>query len=86
MPQNGNAPLSDRQLELLALVASGHTIAEAAGKIYIAEQSAYNLLSQARTRADARTIPHLVLIALQHEWLMPDGEGLATPSVKLASA
>jgi DNA-binding CsgD family transcriptional regulator len=86
MPQNGNVPLSDRQLELLALVASGNTIAEAAGQIYVAEQSAYNLLSVARGRAGAKTIPHLVLIAVQHGWLVPDGEGLATPSAKLVSA
>ena len=72
MSDNGHNPLTARQTELLGWVASGLTIEQAAKKCYIATQSAYNILSSARNRADVHTVAQLAVIAVQRR-LARDG-------------
>lgn len=60
---------TDRQLELLAHLCSGLNIAEAAGKIFVAERTAYNMMGETRRRVEANSTEQLVVIALQKKWL-----------------
>lgn len=79
---NGSNPLNDRQTELLAFVASGQTIEGAAEKVHIAKQSAYNTLSQGRSKVGATTITHLAVIAIEHGWLVKS-DGKYVPAAQL---
>lgn len=74
-------PLTERQLELLAYVASGLTADEAARRCYIQPRSAYNILSAARENAGAATTTHLALMAVREGWLEHQGRGVYTPTI-----
>jgi DNA-binding CsgD family transcriptional regulator len=78
-PDN-SIPLTPRQLELLALVASGLTIEEAAEKAFMAPRSAYNTLSLARTRSGCKTVTQLAVRAIIKGWLQSDDEGQLSPA------
>jgi DNA-binding CsgD family transcriptional regulator len=80
---NGSNPLTDRQLELVGLVASGLTIEQAAKRCFIAQQSAYNILSSARARAGAETMAQLAVVAVVNGWLEADDEGEYIPAASL---
>lgn len=77
---NSGIQLTERQLELIALVASGLTIEQAAPRVHLAQQSTYNVLSMARSRAGASTLPHLVAICLIKGLIVESGEGTFAPS------
>lgn len=79
-------PLTPRQLELLARLSSGLAINEAAGEMFIARQTAYNILASARKRAGAGSSEHLVIIALHNGWLRIDDEGNAIASPEMPGA
>ena len=81
MRSNGDTPLTERQLELLGFVASGLTIEQAAEEVCLARQSAYNVLSSARSRAGASTVTYLAVLAIERGWLKKDGEGRYSPAV-----
>lgn len=85
MADNNKNPLTPRQLELLAHVASGKTIEEAAESTFMARQSAYNVLSAARARVGSKTVTHLAIMAIEHGWLERDGEEWL-PAAHLQSA
>lgn len=80
MSSNGHNTLTPRQLELLAEVANGYTIEQAARRCFIAQQSAYNILSAARSRAGAQTVSQLTALAVTKGWLEADSEGFYTPA------
>lgn len=80
---NGSSPLSARQIELLAHVASGLTIGQAAEQCHLAEQSAYNTLSIARGKAGATTVTQLAVMAIRHGWLKPTGPDTYAPAGQL---
>lgn len=71
-----DCPLTPRQLELLAKVSSGLAINKAADEMFIANQTAYNILAAARKNAGAGSSEHLVVMALHNGWLRIDGEGV----------
>ena len=80
---NGSSPLSTRQIELLGYVASGLTIGQAAEKCHLAEQSAYNTLSVARSKAGAATVTQLAVMAISHGWLKPTDQDTYVPVSQL---
>jgi hypothetical protein len=67
-------------------VASGSTIDEAASSAFIARQSAYNILSVARSKAGCATLTQLAVVATVNGWIEADGEGHATPAAELQPA
>lgn len=79
-----NGYITDRQLELLAHVASGMTINEAAATCHLATQSAYNTLGAARHKNGAASITHLAMMALERGWLEKVG-GRYVPADSLQS-
>lgn len=82
---NGHgSKLSERQLQLLAYVASGLTIDQAAAKVHVAKQSAYNTLSAARGKANAATVTQLAVLAIDCGWLEKTESGEYVPSEKQA--
>lgn len=85
MAQKTDIPLTPRQLELLALVAGGATIESAAEQVFMAQRSAYNMLSLARTRADCKTVTELAVKAVLAGWLEEDGGGFR-PAASLQAA
>lgn len=69
--------LNERQVELVSLIASGLTTDQAADKVNLQRQSAYNILSLARNKVGANTMPHLVAICLEKGLIEQDGEGFS---------
>jgi two-component system NarL family response regulator len=63
-------PLSDRQLQILALVAEGRTDNEIALQLYISVKTVTWHVSNARTRLQARSRTHAVVLAMQ-QGLLP---------------
>lgn len=80
MARNSNIPLSSRQLELLGYVSSGFSIDQAAEKAHVAPTTAYNALSVARSKAGAKSIPQLALMAVENGWLTKGKDGSYSPS------
>jgi DNA-binding NarL/FixJ family response regulator len=66
---------TDRQLELLAHLCAGLNIAEAAGKIFVTERTAYNMMGETRRKVGAGSTEQLVVIAFQEGWLIIGDEG-----------
>lgn len=59
-----------RQLEVLALVASGMTFAEAAAALGLARHTVTNHMTDARLRLKARNLPQAVAECLVRGWLV----------------
>ena len=55
--------LTDRQLELLALNASGYRTKDAARKLHVAEQTAYNAIASAKQKLGVATVSACVMRA-----------------------
>jgi DNA-binding CsgD family transcriptional regulator len=72
-------------MELLGYVASGYTIEEAAERVFLARQSAYNVLSAARERASCKTVAQLAVRAVTSGWLEMDDGGIYRPAVVFVS-
>ena len=72
MPESGWSELprpSPREIELLTLAAHGHTNAEIAALLGVAEQSVNNQMGRLRQKIGASTRAHAVVVALQEGWL-----------------
>lgn len=69
---------TERQLELLAFMCSGLSIADAAKKQFITDRSAYNVIRNVRTKVGASSNEHLVVIALTEGWLKVADDGKVT--------
>lgn len=81
MSQNGHNPLTDRQTELLSQVASGLTVEQAARESFVAPQSAYNILSSARSRAEVQTMAQLCVKAVVEGWIEKGDDEAYHPAV-----
>ena len=66
------AQLSNRELEVVALVALGHETAEIAVELYVSEHTIRSHVRNAMGRLGARTRAHLVAIALSRQLLQLD--------------
>lgn len=75
---------TDRQLELLAHLCSGLSIAEGAKKQFIAERTAYNVMAAIRKKVGAGSNEQLVVIAFQEEWLALDDDGKVTVAAEFS--
>jgi DNA-binding CsgD family transcriptional regulator len=82
MSTNGYGLLTPRQLEILAHVANGMTIDQAAEAIHIAPRSAYNTMGDARRKTHTNTITRLTVIAIDKGWLEKQG-GAYIPATAL---
>ncbi|GGY92818.1 helix-turn-helix transcriptional regulator [Novosphingobium colocasiae] len=56
--------LTPRERECLALIAQGHRVAHIAHQLGVASVTVEFHLKHARTKLDARTLPHAVALAL----------------------
>lgn len=70
-----NRVLTPRQLELLALYASGDTLPEIANKKFLSYSSVQQTLGTARERVGARSLTHLVAIAIEARVIVKNGIG-----------
>lgn len=67
--------VTGRQLELLALYASGYQIAEIAEAKFLSPLTVRNNLALARERTGARSLTHLCVICLDHGLITKNGVG-----------
>lgn len=70
--------ITKRQLELLAQLCSGLSIAEAAKKLFMADRTAYNVIAAARRKAGVGSNERLVVVAIIEGWLEFDDDGKAS--------
>jgi PAS domain S-box-containing protein len=64
-------PLTDRELEIVHLVALGHTSAEIADELHIAHNTVRTHVRNAMAKVHARSRSHLVALSLAEEHLRP---------------
>lgn len=67
--------ITPRQLELLALYASGHAQVEIAEMKFVSLNTVRNTLHEARVRAGCRTMPQLCAMAVDHGLIVKNGHG-----------
>jgi DNA-binding CsgD family transcriptional regulator len=68
---NNYGGLTERQLEIVVLIANGYRMQEIAEHLHFSISSLESTLRRARKRAGARTNAHLVSLAIAHgqlEW------------------
>lgn len=71
-PENVMTP---RQLELLALYASGHTLAEIGTMKFLSQYTVRNNLLRAQQRVGAKNLTHLCLLCVERGMLQKNGTG-----------
>lgn len=67
--------LTPRQIELIALYASGSQIAEIAETKFLSPHTVRNNFALARERTGAKSLTHLCVICLEHGIIAKDGSG-----------
>jgi two-component system response regulator DesR len=67
--QQGPNPLTDRERDVLACVASGHDVSEVAAQLYLAPGTVRNYLSAIMVKIGARNRVDAIRIATDHGWL-----------------
>jgi DNA-binding CsgD family transcriptional regulator len=72
--------LTSRQVELIALYASGYTTPEIAEAKFLAPQSVTNALHRAKLRVGARNLGHLCALALEAGVIVRNGVGFKPAS------
>lgn len=70
-----NTTITPRQLELLALYASGHQQDEIADMKFLSPFTVRNILSEARIRSGCRTLPQLCAMAVHDGLIKKNGHG-----------
>lgn len=65
----GPSPLSEREVEVLSLVARGLTTEDIAGTLYLSQGTVRNYLSNAMTRLGVSTRVQAVAVAKERGWL-----------------
>lgn len=65
----GPCPLSERELQILRLVAAGSSTAEAAERLYLSQGTVRNYLSAAMTKLDATSRIQAIEMARAQGWL-----------------
>lgn len=58
--------VTPRQLELLAMYASGYSIDQIASAKYLSASTVKQTMATARKRAGAKTLPHLCVMLMEH--------------------
>ena len=58
--------VTPRQLELLAMYASGHSIEEIATSKFLSPSTVKQTMATARKRAKAKTLTHLCVMLMEH--------------------
>jgi DNA-binding CsgD family transcriptional regulator len=67
--------VTDRQLELLALYASGHDIAEIAQIKFLSYSSVSKTMATARERVGAKSLTHLCVVLVDQGLIRKNGVG-----------
>ena len=67
--------LTPRQLELIALAASGYEFAEIGEMKFISPHTVRNSLASARERVGAKNLTHLCVICVDHRLIKQNGTG-----------
>ena len=67
-------PLSPRQLSVLAALAAGDTVDQAAGRLLVSSSTAKKAIEGARAKLGARSTAHAVALAYE-AGILPVGEG-----------
>lgn len=75
MGANPENVLTPRQLELLALYASGQQISEIASIKFLSPYTVRNILGLARERVGARNLTHLCVICVESGVIAKNGTG-----------
>ena len=65
----GPSPLSEREVEVLSLVARGLTTEDIAGTLYLSQGTVRNYLSNVMTRLGVSTRVQAVAVAKERGWL-----------------
>ena len=73
--QNPGDVLTARQIELLALYASGYKFAEIGELKFLSPLTVRNILSSARSNVGAKNLTHLCVIALDNGVIRKNGVG-----------
>ena len=71
---SGTRRITERERQVLQLVAAGHSTAEIAGALWITEDTVRTHVKRILVRLAARTRAHAVAIAYREGLLRPDGE------------
>ncbi len=79
MVANLEATITPRQLELLALVASGYTYIEIGARKFLTPHAVQKSLVRARTRTGARNVTHLCLLLREANLIRYGSGGLYEP-------
>ena len=61
--------LTDREIEVLQLLADGNTGKEISGKLFISEQTVKHHLTNIRDRLDTYTTVHSLAVAFREGWV-----------------
>lgn len=69
MDESSPCPLTDRQIEVVRLLADGVTQAEIAQRLYLGLTTVKTHLAHAHQRAGTRSAAHLVATALRRGWI-----------------
>ena len=67
--------ITDRQLELLALYASGHDMGEIAQMKFLSYSSVKQTMATARERVGAKSLTHLCVVLLDQGLIRKNGVG-----------
>lgn len=67
--------ITDRQLELIALVASGHSFTEIGELKFLSPYTVRNILTTARERVGAKSLANLCVICFEAGLLRKNGTG-----------
>ena len=64
-----DCPLTDRELDVLRVTSDGFSVAEIAGRLYLAEGTVRNYLSNAMQKTQTHTRHEAARYAREHDWL-----------------
>ena len=67
--------ITPRQLELLALYASGVGLRDIAARKFLTYRGVQDSLATAKDRVGAKSLPNLCAIAVEHRLLVRNGQG-----------
>ncbi|MEE3850246.1 response regulator transcription factor [Gordonia sp. LSe1-13] len=73
-PTGADHPLTDREIEVLKLMARGHTNAEIGGRLYISEVTVKSHVNHIFTKLDLRDRAAAIVYAFDHSLVVPNGQ------------
>lgn len=75
MVANPGNVVTPRQLELLALYASGYSLAQIGQMKFLSYHTVQEALSEAKLRVGAKSLTHLCVMLVDHGLIMKNGQG-----------